>query len=88
MLSLSSISAAFNAVVATRLLSYWHVLKWEADSEWEMPTGEWKIDSVKLVWTILVVYFAAGTVVSCVGILGALKVRLVFLPNCHATIVS
>jgi len=73
MLSLSAISATFNAVVATRLLSYWHVLKWEADSEWEMPTGEWKIDSVKLVWAILVVYFAAGTAVSCVGIVGALK---------------
>ncbi|KLO19924.1 hypothetical protein SCHPADRAFT_935038 [Schizopora paradoxa] len=73
MLSLSSISAAFNAVVATRLLSYWHVLKWEADSEWEMPTGEWKIDGVKLVWAILVAYFAAGAAVSCMGIIGALK---------------
>lgn len=73
-LVLAVCSTAANAFIATRLLSYWRVLKWEADTEWEIPTEGWRMDSVKVVWLALVVYFAAGAAASGVGALGVMNV--------------
>ena len=74
-LTLAATSAVVHVAVAARLVSYWRVLKWEADTEWEIPVEGWRIDSVKLVWALLVVYFSAAAAASSIGVLGVVKVR-------------
>ena len=77
-LGLAAFGAVTNLAVATHLLSFSRVLKWESDSEWESSAQEWRIDSIKLVWALMAAYFVTATVACLVGVVGVVKVRLGF----------
>lgn len=74
-LALSVVGAVVNSAVAFRVLSFWRVLKWESESEWEGSADGWRVDSLKLVWLLVVAYFTTASVVCVVGAIGVIKVR-------------
>ena len=63
--------ALVNAVLAIRVLASWRSLKWDWDNEAEGLN----IDAVKLVWGLMVLYFAAATTASTIGFIGIARVR-------------
>ena len=63
-----------NLTIALHLLSFWRVLKWESDSEWESSAQEWRIDSIKLVWALCSAYFVTAACACAVGVVGVVKV--------------
>jgi hypothetical protein len=73
-LTLASLGALTNFVVTSYLLSFWRVLKWESDSEWESSAQDWRIDSIKVVWALCSAYFVTATVACVVGVVGVVKV--------------
>lgn len=74
-LVLSVLGAVVNSALAIQLVSFWRVLKWESESEWEGTAGGWQVNSVKLVWGLLSAYFTTASVVCVVGAVGVIKVR-------------
>ena len=74
-LALSLFGAFVNSGIALRLFSFWPVLKWESDSEWEGSAGGSRVDSIKLIWMLLLAYFTTASVVCIIGAVGTIKVR-------------
>ncbi|OCB85371.1 hypothetical protein A7U60_g7680 [Sanghuangporus baumii] len=72
-LILSLVGAAVNSFVAARVLSFWRVLKWESESEWEGSPDSWRVDSLKLVWLLVTAYFTTASVVCVIGAIGVIK---------------
>jgi len=73
---LSALGAIGNAVIAGNLISLWRSLRWEvAESEWESSyaNATFGIDSIKLVWGLLSIYFSVSAVACGVGCVGAVK---------------
>jgi len=63
-------------VVAVHLITLWHTLKWGAvESEWESTSTFGGIDSVKLAWSLLSLYFSLSAILSIIGFLGSQKRR-------------
>jgi len=72
-LVLSILGAVVNSALAIQLLSYWRVLKWESESEWEGTAGGWQVNGIKLVWGLLSAYFTTASIVCVVGAAGVIK---------------
>ncbi|KAI0368119.1 hypothetical protein BV20DRAFT_928224, partial [Pilatotrama ljubarskyi] len=69
--------AVCNLAFALRLLALSRSLGWESESEWESSIDVWAVDSVRLVWALLFVYFAAAAASCFIGFVGIAKhVRL------------
>jgi hypothetical protein len=73
-LCVSILGALVNFTLAVQLLSAWHSLKWEPESEWEGSENSWRGGGVKLVWGLLSGYFAANATVCLIGFIGIIKV--------------
>jgi hypothetical protein len=74
----SGCGVLFNAAITVHLFSLWHSFKWDADaaeSEWESTSTFGGIDSVKLAWSLLFLYFFASALLSLVGLVSIVKVR-------------
>ena len=80
-LILSLVGAAVNSFVAARVLSFWRVLKWETESEWEGSPDSWRVDSLKLVWLLVSAYFTTASIICVIGAVGVIKVRAI--PACR-----
>ena len=52
-LGFSLVGALVNLSVALHILSFWRILKWESESEWEGSAYGLRIDSFKLVWLLV-----------------------------------
>ncbi|KAI5119600.1 hypothetical protein M0805_005770 [Coniferiporia weirii] len=72
-LGLSLVGAAVNFIAAIYVLSFWRVLKWESESEWEGSADGWRVDSIKLVWMLLSAYFTTASVVCVIGAAGVIR---------------
>ncbi|THH11916.1 hypothetical protein EW145_g340 [Phellinidium pouzarii] len=72
-LGLSIVGSVVNFSVAIHVLSFWRVLKWESESEWEGTTDGWRVDSIKLIWMLLCAYFTTASVVCGIGAVGVIK---------------
>ncbi|CDO71353.1 hypothetical protein BN946_scf184908.g111 [Trametes cinnabarina] len=72
-LAASLAGAVFNLSFALRLLTLSRSLGWESESEWESSIDVWAVDSVRLVWALLFVYFAAAAASCFVGFVGIAK---------------
>ena len=68
--SFSLVGALVNLSVALHILSFWRILKWESESEWEGSAYGLRIDSFKLVWLLVLAYFSTAGIVSVVGAVG------------------
>jgi len=76
----SACGVVFNAVIAVHLLTLWHSLKWDAvESEWESTSTFGGIDSVKLAWSLLSLYFSLSAILSIIGFLGSQKRRPAYI---------
>ncbi|KZT72482.1 hypothetical protein DAEQUDRAFT_735913 [Daedalea quercina L-15889] len=69
----SLIGAGLNFVLAVRILALWRSLGWESETEWEASGDVWRVDSVKIVWGLLLSYFAAASLAYFVGFVGLAK---------------
>ncbi|KAI0638034.1 hypothetical protein C8Q77DRAFT_406428 [Trametes polyzona] len=73
----SLVGALCNLAFALRLLALSRSLGSESESEWESPLDVRAVDSVRLVWGLLFVYFAAAAASCSIGFIGIAKhVRL------------
>ena len=61
-----------NIALAVRVLASWRSLKWDLDSE----SDALRVDAVKLVWGLLVLYFASAATACIIGFVGIARVRL------------
>lgn len=72
----SGAGVLLNSSIAVHLITLWHSLKWDSvESEWESTSTFGGIDSVKLAWSLLSLYFSLSVVLSIIGFLGSVKVR-------------
>jgi len=65
--------AITNVAVTIQVLAAWRTFKWEPESEWESSGDKWQLDGLKLIWALLLVYFASAASVCIVGLVGILK---------------
>jgi len=73
----SFLGAVGNGLVAGNIISLCRSLRWEVvESEWEESYASWNfgIDTIKIVWALLSIYFTVSAVACLVGFVGALKV--------------
>ena len=73
-LGFSFVGALVNLVLALHVLSFWRVLKWESESEWEGSAYGLRINSFKLVWLLVFAYFSTAGAVSVIGAIGIVRV--------------
>lgn len=66
--------AVWNLAFALRLLALSRSLGGENESEWESAIDVRAVDSVRLVWGLLFVYFAAASASCFIGFVGLAKV--------------
>lgn len=64
-------SALLNVYCFARVLASWRSLKWDFDSE----ADALRVDAVKLVWGLLLLYFTAAATASTIGFVGIARVR-------------
>lgn len=63
-------------MIAVHLITLWHSLKWDVvESEWESTSTFSGIDSLKLAWCLLSLYFTASAVLCAIGFIGSVKRR-------------
>jgi len=65
-----------NGLVAGNIISLCRSLRWEVvESEWDESYASWNfgIDTIKIVWALLSIYFTVSAVACLVGFVGALK---------------
>lgn len=70
-LAASFLSVVLNIYCVARVLASWRSLKWDFDSD----ADAMRVDAVKLVWGLLVLYFAAAATASMIGFVGIAWVR-------------
>jgi len=70
----------FNSAVVVHLVTLSHSLKWDTiESEWESTSTFGGIDSVKLAWSVLSLYFSLSVILSLIGFLGSIKRRPAYI---------
>ncbi|KAH9853642.1 hypothetical protein C2E23DRAFT_113262 [Lenzites betulinus] len=69
----SLVGALCNLAFALRLLALSRSLGSENESEWEGSIDVWAVDSVRLVWGMLFVYFAVAAASCTIGFIGLAK---------------
>jgi len=72
----SFLGAVGNGLVAGNIISLCRSLRWEVvESEWDESYASWNfgIDTIKIVWALLSIYFTVSAVACLVGFVGALK---------------
>lgn len=70
------LAVVINSVFAIQVLAASRSIKWEPEFEWDSTNDTYKVDSVKVVWGILLSYFVSAAAVGAVGLAGVVKVRL------------
>jgi len=72
----SGCGVVLNTSIAVHLITLWRSLKWDTvESEWESTSTFGGIDSVKLAWSLLSLYFSLSAILSIIGFLGSVKRR-------------
>lgn len=72
-LAVAILGAVFNFAVLAQLAAA-PVTKFEAESEWDGVPDPWRISGVRLLWGLVLAYFASATLVCTAGLVGIAKV--------------
>lgn len=64
-----------NTALAIQVLAASRSIKWEPEFEWDSSNDTYKVDSIKVVWGLLLSYCVSAAAVGAVGLVGVVKVR-------------
>lgn len=68
-----------NTALAIQVLAASRSIKWEPEFEWDSSNDTYKVDSIKVVWGLLLSYCVSAAAVGAVGLVGVVKSKPSFV---------